>query len=889
MNGSHNDPNFILDKAIAAVRDDHVDPQVVDTATANVWQRISQQIGIEAATAPLNRIEGCEDVLRLLPDFNAKKLAPARAMLVADHLRECAACRVHAKAGSDKSVLPWGANSVLRPHRWSFGQYALAASVVIAAVVGIAIGRSNLLAPSGYRASLESVDGALYRVDVSGEHRVQPGEQFAEGEAVRTSAGSRAMLRLRDGSLVEMSGRSELYVTLGWRNTTVKLARGIVIVQAAKRQSGHLYVKTADARVAVTGTIFSVNSGIKGSRVSVIEGTVHVAQAGSESVLQAGDQVSTSSSMGQVPVRDEVAWSQDRDRYFALLAQFSILQRKFESIRLPDLRSESPLLRLVPEGTVIYAGVPNYGDALAQANQLLQQQLAQSEVLREWWQQRGPGRTTNGPSFDQAIQTIHDLSQYVGNEIVFSVTGNQKNDCNVLAVAQIVPGRTGLREFLANQIQQSQSPNNIHLLSASDLAGAALSPGNGHDMYVLITREFVAASDYVSTLAEVNKLWSQPGSSSGFAQSDFGKRIAAEYTSNTGGMMGAGLLVAVNLGQMASDHNVAAEASAHEGMLEYSGFKNVQYLIAQRKDAGGKASNTAELSFNGPRTGVASWLASPDTIGALGFITPSAAAVAAVVSKSPALMADDLLQLIGSGDAHAAESLQEVQTELNIDLRNDLAASLGGEGALALDGPLLPTPSWKLIVEVSDQNRLEYALENIVAAASRKAAQHGHAGLKLEKQQVSGSTFYVVRSLDPGVPLEVHYAFTDSYLVAGPTQGLVQNAIRTYENRETQSIANSANFLALFPADQHANVSGLIYQNLAPVIAPIQGQLSATQLHSLRTIVSNSEPSVICAYGDENQIEFSSTSKTLGIDFKTLAISALLQQMKSGTQGGLTP
>ena len=156
MKGNHNDPNFILDQAIAAVRDDQPDPQVVQTATANAWQRISQAVGAEAIVLPLNRIEGCEDVLRLLPDFEAHRLTPARAMLVADHLRECAACRVHAKLDkTSESVLPWRADSVLRPRRWSFGQYALAASLVIAAVVGIGIGRSGLLAPSGYRASLE--------------------------------------------------------------------------------------------------------------------------------------------------------------------------------------------------------------------------------------------------------------------------------------------------------------------------------------------------------------------------------------------------------------------------------------------------------------------------------------------------------------------------------------------------------------------------------------------------------------------------------------------------------------------------------------------------------------------------------------------------------------
>src|SRR5579872_4928751 len=133
MKGTHNDPSFILDRAIASVRDDQPEAKVIDNATANVWQRISQELGVEATVAPLNRIEGCADVLNLLPDFEAHRLSPARAMLVADHLRECASCRVHAKSGTqDQSVLPWRADAVLRPHRWSFAPYALAASLVIA-------------------------------------------------------------------------------------------------------------------------------------------------------------------------------------------------------------------------------------------------------------------------------------------------------------------------------------------------------------------------------------------------------------------------------------------------------------------------------------------------------------------------------------------------------------------------------------------------------------------------------------------------------------------------------------------------------------------------------------------------------------------------------------
>src|SRR5207249_1700574 len=178
----------------------------------------------------------------------------------------------------------------------------------------------------------ESIHGILYQVSWTGEHPISAGEGLAEGEKIRTPGGSEATFRLMDGSLVEMNERAEFSVTMRRKDTTIHLDRGNIIVQAAKRQTGHLYVATRDCLVSVTGTVFSVNSGTKGSRISVIQGEVRVAQSGATQILHPGDQLSTSPNLNQVPVQEEISWSRDLDKHLALMAEFTHFQHKLATV-----------------------------------------------------------------------------------------------------------------------------------------------------------------------------------------------------------------------------------------------------------------------------------------------------------------------------------------------------------------------------------------------------------------------------------------------------------------------------------------------------------------------------------------------------------------------------
>jgi hypothetical protein len=860
-----------LDQALSELRAEQPDAKTLAASAEHVWQKVQAGLGEEATANALHPIRGCADIRAMLPAFHQQELPPARALIVEDHLRECVSCRsyAHGRAVDSKAGAHWQMEPVSRGFQWSFGSLSFAGAAL---AVLIALGWTGyswyIAGPPGSRAQIDSIAGQAYSIGLTGERALKSGDEIAQGEFIRTAANSHAVVRLFDGSKVEMNQRAEFAVSANRRNTTIHLDQGSIIVQAAHRKTGHLYVSAPDCTVAVTGTIFSVNSGTKGSRVSVIEGEVHVKHSGAESILHSGDQVATTQSVGTVPVSQEISWSNDLDHDLALLAEFGKLREKLETIQTPGPRYESKILPLLAPDTVLYIGVPNLGNALQQANQIFQEQLAQSQVLQNWWNKSG--NANQHPTPEELIGQIQAISQYLGDEVVITFRASPgANDHGPILLAEVK--QPGLKDYLQNHLaatlSNGQATSNLHVLDQQSLSSLAAGQ---RGMIMLVRQDMLVVG---GDAASVQQMSAQlDAGATQFAATDFGQRILNVYS------QGTETVVAANLGQILNAAHAQQEPSA---FLQSSGFNDVKYLIATRGEATNHGDNRLAIEFSGQRRGIASWLAAPAPMGSLDYVSANAGAAFSFVAKQPALMFDDLFSAIGARDPDFNKGLAEANAELGLNIRDDLASALGGEVTIALDGPVLPTPSWKAIIEVNQSGALQLAIEKMVQAANREAQKSNQPGVTLNQAQVGGRTFYTITPQNTALTTEYDYTFADGYLILAPSRALLIAAIETHANGT--SLARSASFQALLPNDNQANFSAMIYQNLGPILKPLASQLNSGQLAMLQQLAVDSKPSVMCAYGESDRIEVASSGKLLDLNLALPTLLHLLGMSEHGT------
>ena len=741
--------------------------------------------------------------------------------------------------------------------RISYRWWAAAATI---AAVGIALLMALPELPSFNQARLaqvDEVDGQLYQIVNGRLETLTPGTWIDGRQRIRSANSSTAIITLDDGSQIEVDERSELSMTRRGSGNRIDVSRGRILVAASPQGSGTLDVFTNEFMVSVTGTIFEVAHGAKGSRVAVIEGSVNVLLQGDTTSLEPGEPMDSRVEYLALSIAEEIAWSRDADQYIAMLQEVAALQQDLEALMDTPPRYPTRLLDLAPENTAVYIAVPNAPEKIVDVYDVIRSRMQASEFLEETWDNFESN--TESQYLDEIMSWLREIGYALGEETVFTMTmptNGGEEDIGIPIVLSEVDA-AAFRASFEDQIQRLHDvleaegvENELEIAIIDDAAKAV-----DGQLSILLIEDLLVASIDATALLQMQVILEN--GSSAFADSELHELLQYSYD------QGTEILGAVDIYRLASPLEMSAETV--EGVAR-AGLSNAEYLLAQHQQENGATSITADLYFGGEREGAMAWLATPGPIGSLEFFSADTTFAAAMLVREPISIVEEFGPITVPEDFDA---------EAELELFYNLIAILGGEVALGLDGPTLPTPAWKAVVEAYDETVLQESIEWSVSRFNDYAATEGiDASIALSSADVSGYSGYEVNlavelMADSELGLDLssasfHYAYVDGYLVAAPNEALVDRAISFYESGS--GLQSDSEFRELLARDGYLDFSAVYFSRLGvlvnDVLQNLPADVSEEQQAAISALDTDIGPSMSSLIALPDKIHFAHSGST---------------------------
>jgi FecR protein/Putative zinc-finger len=802
-----------LEKALQEMREEAVDPGTLEAARARVWDKVADAGGAAC--------------MEFRPEFRAYvsgELAGSRRVLMEDHLSRCPACRAamaELKGERRVAAMPRRSRASSRLVRW--GSLAAAAVVILSVLY---LGRDAIdamMAPGGPRATVVSADGALHRLPAGA---LAAGASIGDRELVRTGPGAHAVLRLADGSTVDVNERTELFVTAAWSGQAIHLQRGDIIVQAAKQRRGHLRVLTRDSVASVKGTVFAVSAGMGGSVVSVVEGAVEVNQPGKDVVLSPGEQAASNPALAST-VADAVSWSPEAADYLELLASFVTIERQLAEMTPGEPRTSSALLPHLPAGAFVYGAVPNLGGKIGQALALAEQQSSENATFGAWW------NSETGRQLRQMVDRVQSVSALLGDEIVFCA-GSAGVDRQVpMVMARVQPGKR------------------------ADLAGAldGLFAGTGEPaLPYSVSDDLMVVSNSPSNLA-----WALEHLGEG-AGSPFAAAIAERYR------RGAGWLVGIDAAPA-----VAMAAGDDAPPIELAGMIGMKYLFLEQRAPAGAEENEVTLLFQGPRKGIASWLADAGSGGAAEYLPADALFAGYASTREPWQLFQELTALMTKQDESFAGDLAKADDTLGAGFLDSLTAAMGTEAAFALNGFSVDGPRWVIVLLANDSSVIDNSLRKLVDAFNAELApEEQDMRVVLGQENAGGRVWSTMKPAS--LPFGITWTYDQGYMVAASDRASAERAIATRNGGSP--LVWSPEFLGRLPSSAGIHPAAFAWLNTKGALEMFS---ALAPNPALTRLLAERDPVLVVFDGTAEQIHAASRTRLSGLIMDAMLLQGLGQ------------
>jgi hypothetical protein len=682
-----------------------------------------------------------------------------------------------------------------------------------------------MMAPGGPRATVVSADGGLSRLPVGA---LVAGAAIGERESVRTGPGARAVLRLADGSTVDVNERTELFITAAWSGQAVHLQRGDIIVTAAKQRRGSLRVLTRDSIASVKGTVFAVSAGMGGSVVSVVEGSVAVNHPGREVVLSPGKQAASYAAL-ESSVVEAVSWSPEAEHYIELLGSLANIERKLADFPA-ELRTNSTLLSSLPAGAVVYGTVPNPGITIGRALSLAEEQAAQNATFAAWW------NSETVQLLRQMTDRIQSVNPLLGDEIVV---------CASIAA--------GLVEPVPMIIARVQPGKRAELASALQGLFAA-TPAEETPPAYSVSDELLVVAGSPTSLA-----WALAHLGQG-AGSPFAAAIAERY------QRGVGWLMAIDAPPV-----VTMAAGDDAPPIELAGMIGMKYLFLEQRAPAGAEENEVTLAFQGARTGMGSWLADAGSGSAAEYLPADVLAGGYISTREPLQLFEELTAQITRTEPDFESGLARLDEKLGAGFIQNLTGALGTEAALAVTGLSAAGPSWVGAGVANNPAVIDSSVQKLVETFNAELGpDEQDKRIVLEQETVGGRTWSTIRSA--GLPFGITWTYDRGHMVAASDRAVAERAIATRNGGSP--LVWSPEFLGQLPSTAGLHPSAFAWVNAKGTL----GMLAAlAPSPALAEIADRRDPILAVFDGTPEQIHAASRTRITGLIMDVMLMQSLSQ------------
>jgi hypothetical protein len=304
----------------------------------------------------------------------------------------------------------------------------------------------------------------------------------------------------------------------------------------------------------------------------------------------------------------------------------------------------------------------------------------------------------------------------------------------------------------------------------------------------------------------------------------------------------------------------------------------MKYLFFEQRAPAGAVENEVTLAFQGPRTGMGSWLADAGSGGAAEYLPADALMAGYVSTREPLQLFEEFTAQLTRSEPGFADGLAEMDQKLGAGFVQNLTAALGTESALAVTGVSVSGPMWVVATVANNPAVIDSSLLKLVETFNAELApDEQDKRIVVQQESIGGRMWSTMKP--GGLPLGITWTYDGGYMVAASDRAVAERAIAT-RNGGSPLVWSPA-FLGQLPSSAGLHPPAFAWLNAKGALGILS---TLTSNPAVSELAAGRDPILVMFDAAPERIHAASRTRISGLIMDAMLIGSLSR----ATQGAQT-